>query len=187
MDNATADPTDTATDDADDATTDSIDSIIDLWTHERPDLTDALWPVEVLGRLQRLGVALEKEFRAFAAERGLELGEFDVLSTLQRSGPPYELTAGAFRKAAMVTSGAITNRIDRMEAKGLVERVRGTEDRRSVKIRLTEKGHRITRDYLTAHLANEARMLAPFDREECADLADKLRRLLVSLGDTSIT
>ncbi|MFJ2738459.1 MarR family winged helix-turn-helix transcriptional regulator [Streptomyces sp. NPDC087440] len=169
------------------ASTDSIDAIVGLWARERPDLTDALWPVEVLGRLQRLGVALEKEFRSFAAERGLELGEFDILSTLQRSGPPYELTAGAFRKAAMVTSGAITNRIDRMEAKGLVERVRGTEDRRSVKIRLTEKGHEITRDYMTGHLANEARMLASFDREECADLADKLRRLLVSLGDTSIT
>ncbi|MEU4270759.1 MarR family transcriptional regulator [Streptomyces sp. NPDC026092] len=166
---------------------DAVDGIIGQWTRERPDLAEALWPVEVLGRLQRLGVALEKEFRAFAAERQLELGEFDVLTTLQRSGPPYELTAGAFRKAAMVTSGAITNRIDRMEAKGLVERVRDTADRRSVKIRLTERGHEITRAYMVDHLANEARMLAFFDREECEDLARKLRRLLVSLGDTSIT
>ncbi|QGV80845.1 MarR family winged helix-turn-helix transcriptional regulator [Streptomyces ficellus] len=170
----------------DGAATDAVDGIIEQWTLERPDLADSLWPVQVLGRLQRLGVALEKEFRAFAAERDLELGEFDVLSTLQRSGPPYELTAGAFRKAAMVTSGAITNRIDRMEAKGLVERVRDTEDRRSVKIRLTERGHEVTRAYMADHLANEARMLASFDREECEDLARKLRTLLVSLGDTTI-
>ncbi|WP_405860325.1 MarR family transcriptional regulator [Streptomyces sp. NBC_00090] len=172
--------------DSKDGHTDAVDGIVGQWAEERPDLVDALWPVEVLGRLQRLGVALEKEFRTFAAERGLELGEFDVLSTLQRSGPPYELTAGAFRKAAMVTSGAITNRIDRMEAKGLVERVRDTEDRRSVRIRLTERGHEVTRAYMADHLANEARMLGPFDREECEELAGKLRRLLVSLGDTTI-
>lgn len=123
---------------------------------------------------------------SFAAERGLEMGEFDVLTTLQRSGPPYELTAGAFRKAAMVTSGAITNRIDRMEAKGLVERVRDTGDRRTVKIRLTERGHDVTRTFMKEHLANEARLLADFDREECEELAAKLRKLLVALGDTTI-
>ncbi|QES46585.1 MarR family transcriptional regulator [Streptomyces venezuelae] len=171
--------------DATDAT-DAIDHIIEQWTDERPDFADALWPVEVLGRLQRLGVALDKEFRAFAAERGLELGEFDVLSTLQRSGPPYELTAGAFRKASMVTSGAITNRIDRMEAKGLVERVRDTRDRRSVKIRLTDAGHELTSAYMKDHLANEARLLAFFDRGECDALAGQLRRLLIALGDTDI-
>ncbi|WTZ38654.1 MarR family transcriptional regulator [Streptomyces sp. NBC_01390] len=114
------------------------------------------------------------------------MGEFDVLTTLQRSGPPYELTAGAFRKAAMVTSGAITNRIDRMEAKGLVERVRDTGDRRTVKIRLTERGHDVTRTFMKEHLANEARLLADFDREECEELAAKLRKLLVALGDTTI-
>ncbi|MFF8831873.1 MarR family winged helix-turn-helix transcriptional regulator [Streptomyces sp. NPDC015131] len=167
--------------------TDAVDRIIEQWTRERPDLADDLWPVQVLGRLQRLGVALDKEFRSFAAKRGLELGEFDVLTTLQRSGPPYELTAGAFRRAAMVTSGAITNRIDRMEAKGLVERVRDTVDRRSVRIRLTEHGHEVTRAYMADHLANEARMLEPFDREECEALADGLRRLLIRLGDTSIS
>ncbi|MFI6846208.1 MarR family transcriptional regulator [Kitasatospora sp. NBC_00085] len=166
---------------------DAVDEIVEQWVTERPDLTDHLWPVQVLGRLQRLGTALDKEFKTFAAERGLELGEFDVLTTLQRSGPPYELTAGAFRKAAMVTSGAITNRIDRMEKKGLVERVRGTEDRRSVRIRLTEKGIAVTREYMADHLANEAQMLELFDRAECEELADMLRRLLVSFGDTTVT
>lgn len=165
---------------------DAVDEIVGQWLVERPDLADDLWPVQVFGRLQRLGSALEKHFRAFAAERGLEMGEFDVLLTLQRSGPPYEMTAGAFRKAAMVTSGAITNRIDRMEAKGLVERVRDTADRRSVKIRLTERGREITHALMADHLAHEARMLAPFDRAESEGFADLMRRLLVSLGDTTI-
>ncbi|MBC9711036.1 MarR family transcriptional regulator [Streptomyces sp. TRM66268-LWL] len=165
---------------------DAVDAIIGQWEAERPDLTDALWPVQVIGRLQRLGRILEKEIKTFAAERGLEMGEFDVLTTLQRSGPPYELTAGAFRKAAMVTSGAITNRIDRMEAKGLVERVRDTDDRRAVKIRLTERGHEVTSAFMKDHLANEARLLADFGREGSEELAAQLRRLLEAFGDTSI-
>ncbi|MEU3047289.1 MULTISPECIES: MarR family winged helix-turn-helix transcriptional regulator [unclassified Streptomyces] len=167
--------------------TDAVDEIVGQWTAERPELADRLWPVQVLGRLQRLGAALEKEFRAFAAERDLELGEVDLLTTLQRSGPPYQLTAGAFRKAAMVTSGAITNRIDRMEAKGLVERVRDAGDRRTVQVRLTARGHEVTLAYVGAHLANEARLLEALGEEDSEELAGLLRRLLVSLGDTSVT
>ncbi|MBT2527663.1 MarR family transcriptional regulator [Streptomyces sp. ISL-99] len=167
---------------------DAVDAIIGQWAKERPDLVEDLWPVQVLGRLQRLGRVLDKEFRTFAARRGLELGEVDVLTTLQRSGPPYALPAGALLKAAMVTSGAITNRIDRMEAKGLVERVReeGGGDRRTVRIRLTEHGHEVTREYMAAHLANEARMLSELGREESDRLGDSLRKLLESFGDTSI-
>ncbi|MFI1970443.1 MarR family transcriptional regulator [Streptomyces cinnamoneus] len=165
---------------------DAVDEIIGLWAEERPDLAERLWPVQVLGRLQRLGVTLDREFRAFAAARGLELGEFDVLNTLRRSGPPYELTAGDLKRAAMVTSGAITNRIDRVEAKGLVERVREAADRRVVKIRLTERGREITQAFMDDHLVNEARMLKDFDRAECDELSALLRRLLVSFGDTTI-
>ncbi|WP_347404483.1 MarR family transcriptional regulator [Streptomyces sp. MST-110588] len=86
----------------------------------------------------------------------------------------------------MVTSGAITNRVDRMEAKGLVERVRDGADRRTVKIRITEQGHKVTDDYLAAHLANEARFLEALDREECDRIAQGLRTLLEAHGDTSL-
>ncbi|MFI6942117.1 MarR family winged helix-turn-helix transcriptional regulator [Streptomyces sp. NPDC050418] len=169
-----------------DEAVDAVDAIIGQWEAERPDLTEALWPVQVTGRLQRLGWIMEKEIKSFLVEHGLEVGEFDVLTTLQRSGPPYELTAGAFRKAAMVTSGAITNRIDRMEAKGLVERVRDTGDRRAVKIRLTERGQELTSKVIKEHLAHQARVLGVLGRDETGQLADGLRKLLVSLGDTSI-
>lgn len=164
---------------------DSVDMIISQWTKERPELTDELWPVQVLGRIQRLGRYMDREMKQFAAERGLEFGELDVLTTLQRSGPPYQLTAGALLKSTMVTSGAITNRVDRMVTKGLVERVRDEGDRRTVKIRLTEQGSELTLTFMADHLANEARLLAGLDRAEADALGDGLRKLLVSLGDTA--
>ncbi|MFE0106391.1 MarR family winged helix-turn-helix transcriptional regulator [Streptomyces sp. NPDC059009] len=166
---------------------DALDAIVGQWEAERPELTDDLWPVEVLGRIQRMHRIIEKSFKQFSVEHGLEPGEFDVLTTLRRSGPPYALTAGAFLKAAMVTSGAITNRIDRMEVKGLVERVRDGADRRTVKIHLTERGKEVTDVVMGAHLRNYAEILKSLDRESCDRVAGALRTLLEAHGDTSIS
>ncbi|MER6994269.1 MarR family transcriptional regulator [Streptomyces sp. NPDC000410] len=165
---------------------DAVDAIVGQWTRERPEIADDLWPVQVLARAQRLTRYVETEIKRVIAKHGLEYGEFDVLTTLQRSGPPYELTAGALVKAAMVTSGAITNRIDRMEAKGLVERVRDRADRRTVKIRLTEHGHEVTRAVFPEHLANYAALMADLGREETERIGEGLRKVLEALGDTSI-
>ncbi|MFC9794988.1 MarR family winged helix-turn-helix transcriptional regulator [Streptomyces sp. NPDC057695] len=165
---------------------DAVDAIIGQWAAERPDVVEDLWPVQLFGRIQRLARVVEKSAKAAAAAHGVEHGEFDVLTTLQRSGPPYTLTAGAFLKASMVTSGAITNRIDRMEAKGLVERVRDGEDRRTIKIRLTEHGHEVTRAAFADHLANYAELLADVDRDLVGRTADGLRHVLEAFGDTSI-
>ncbi|MER7950551.1 MarR family transcriptional regulator [Streptomyces sp. NPDC096079] len=165
---------------------DAVDAIIGQWAKERPDVVDDLWPVELFGRIQRLARVIDRSAKAAAAAHGVEHGEFDVLTTLQRSGPPYTLTAGAFIKASMVTSGAITNRIDKMEAKGLVERVREGDDRRNVKIRLTEHGHEVTRAAFADHLANYAQLLADVDRDVIDGTAAGLRRVLETLGDTAI-
>lgn len=165
---------------------DAVDAIIGQWAAERPDVVQDLWPVELFGRIQRLAVMVERAVKATAAEHGLDPGEFDVLTTLQRSGPPYALTAGTFLKASMVSSGTITNRIDKMEAKGLVERVRDGEDRRTVKIRLTERGHEVTRAVFTDHLANYAQLLGDVDRALVEKSADGLRPVLEALGDTTI-
>lgn len=162
---------------------DAVDDILAQWRRERPDLD--VWPMGIIGRISRLQMLLHRELRGFFAERGLESWEFDVLATLRRSGAPYELTAGALLKAAMVTSGAITNRIDRMEAKGLVERVRDAGDRRSVLIRLTPRGLAVVDEAAGAHVENEARLLAALGPSEREDLAGRLRVLLESLGDTS--
>ncbi|MEU8435555.1 MarR family transcriptional regulator [Streptomyces sp. NPDC029216] len=163
---------------------DMVAAVVGQWEKERPDLTEALWPVEVLARIQRMNRIIDKHLKAFTAEHGLELGEFDVLATLRRSGPPYALTAGALLPAAMVTSGAITNRIDRLEAKGLVERVRDEADRRSVRIRLTDAGHALCDSVMEEHLRHYARLLAPLDRTECETLAASLHTLLLAHGDT---
>ncbi|MFI5801951.1 MarR family winged helix-turn-helix transcriptional regulator [Streptomyces sp. NPDC051561] len=168
------------------AMSDAVDAIIGQWVAERPDLEEDLWPVELFARVQRLGQVVDKSAKAAAAHHGVESGEFDVLTTLQRSGPPYALTAGAFIKASMVTSGAITNRIDRMEAKGLVERVRDGSDRRTIKIRLTEHGQEVTRAAFADHLANYAQLLDGVDRDVVRTAADQLRQVLETLGDTSI-
>ncbi|MEU2563784.1 MarR family transcriptional regulator [Streptomyces longispororuber] len=165
---------------------DAVDAIVEQWEKERPELIESLWPVQLLARVQRMHRVMEREAKAFGARHGVENGEFDVLTTLRRSGPPYALTAGAFLKAAMVTSGAITNRIDRMEAKGLVERVRDTADRRTVKIRLTDHGKELTDKLMVEHLRNYDRLLDGLDREEVERAAELLRKFLELHGDTSI-
>ncbi|XRQ15147.1 MarR family winged helix-turn-helix transcriptional regulator [Actinomadura welshii] len=163
---------------------DAVDAILAQWARERPDVDAS--PMGVVGRISRAQQLLGRELKAFFAERGLETWEFDVLATLRRHGAPYELTAGALLKAAMVTSGAITNRIDRLEAKGLVERVRDTGDRRSVRIRLTGPGLALVDELVAAHTANEERLLAALDPAARERLAGALRTLLESLGDTSL-
>lgn len=164
---------------------DAVDVIRELWHEERPDLDT--WPVGVIGRVQRLSRLLDRELKAFDGRYGLDVGEFDVLTTLRRSGPPYQMTAGAVLKASMVTSGAVTKRIDRMESKGLVERIRDASgDRRSVQIRLTEGGHRAVDAIFGPHLENEMRLLQALTREEGDQLAVLLRKLLESFGDTSL-
>ncbi|MFJ2772010.1 MarR family winged helix-turn-helix transcriptional regulator [Streptomyces sp. NPDC087300] len=165
---------------------DAVDAVIGQWAKERPDVADELWTVELFGRVQRLGLVVDKSVKATAAKHGLDVGEFDVLTTLQRSGPPYALTAGTFLKASMVSSGTITNRVDKMEAKGLVERVRDGEDRRTVKIRLTERGHEVTRALFADHLASHRRILADVDPALVGNAAEGLRQVLEALGDTTI-
>lgn len=162
---------------------DAVDLILAQWSRERPDVD--VWPMGIVGRISRLSRVLDRELKEFFAEHGLERWEFDVLATLRRSGSPYELTAGALNRAAMVTSGAITNRIDRLAAKGLVERLPDEEDRRSIRVRLTEQGLAKIDELLASHVKNEARLLAALDPQECDRLAGLLRGLLESLGDTS--
>jgi DNA-binding MarR family transcriptional regulator len=166
---------------------DAVDRILGQWQRERPDLAGELWPMELVGRVQRLNRVLERELRTFYAARDLELWEADVLLTLRRAGPPYALTPGALIKAAMITSGAMTNRIDRLEAKGLVRRSPGADDRRSVRVALTPRALELIDSFLTEHLTNEARLFAALSADERAQLAGVLRTALHALGDTDIT
>lgn len=162
--------------------TDAVAAVLEQWQQECPDLDVS--PIGVVGRVMRLARLWDKEIKDFLAEHGLEPGEFDILSTLRRSGEPYELTAKTFLKASLVTTGAITLRVDRMAAKDLVARVPDATDRRSVKIRLTPKGLEVIDRVLPLHLANEARFLESLDADERRNLAATLSAVLESHGDT---
>ncbi|WP_067480022.1 MarR family winged helix-turn-helix transcriptional regulator [Actinomadura hibisca] len=160
---------------------DNVDRVLEQWLAERPDLDAS--PMGVIGRVQRASRRLERGLSENFALHGLQLWEFDILGTLRRSGPPYRLTAGALSASAMVTSGAITNRIDRLVAKGLVTRETDPANRRSVAITLTESGWQVIEDVLAHHVAEEERLLAALSADERRQLAALLRTLLVGLGD----
>jgi DNA-binding MarR family transcriptional regulator len=116
------------------------------------------------------------------AARGLGDGDFDVLATLRRSGAPYELTPGELGASTMVTSGAVTKRVDRLERAGLVERRVDDADARGRRIRLTEPGIALIDEAYAVHMDNEARMLAGLSPDERADLVRLLRRLAESFA-----
>ncbi|WP_433274044.1 MarR family winged helix-turn-helix transcriptional regulator [Actinosynnema sp. CS-041913] len=155
---------------------DEVDAVLAQWRAERPDVDTS--PVAVLGRVARLSRLVERELKEFLAHFDLEPGEFEVLTTLRRTGSAYGLTAGAFLNAALVTAGAITNRIDRMAAKGLVERVPDASDRRVVRVKLTDGGRALVDSMLAEHMARYAKLLEPLDPATQAVVADALRTLL---------
>ena len=160
---------------------DHVDRVLQQWHAERPDLEAA--PMGIVGRIQRASRLLERELSENFARHGLQLWEFDILATLRRSGPPYRLTPGALSSSAMVTSGAITNRIDRLLTRGLVTRETDPDNRRQVIVALTPSGSALIDQVLAGHVANEDRLLASLSTDERDQLAALLRTLLIDLGD----
>ncbi|HEY0904132.1 MAG TPA: MarR family transcriptional regulator [Marmoricola sp.] len=161
-------------------TTDHVDRIISQWAKERPDLDAS--PAAVIGRLHRVANRLTEELVAGYAKFGLGEGEFDILATLRRSGPPYALTAGQLVAATMVTSGAISKRVDRCERQGWVVRTVSDTDARSRLISLTGAGRALIDEAYTAHVANEHRLVALISERDRAVLAAVLRRWGHELG-----
>ncbi|WP_017595448.1 MarR family winged helix-turn-helix transcriptional regulator [Nocardiopsis potens] len=162
---------------------DNVDRRLDQWRAERPDIDPA--PMGVVSRIQRACRLLERELRDNFARFDLQIWEFDIAGTLLRSGPPYRLTAGQLVESSMVTSGAITNRIDRLAARGLVTREVDPENRRSVLITLTEEGKELIDRVVVEHVALEERLLGELGGEDRERLAGLLRELLIGLGDGS--
>ena len=160
---------------------DNVDVITEQWAAERPDLDT--WPMEVVGRISRASRLLERGVKEFFDSHDVEPWEFDVLATLRRAGSPYRLRVGQLVSAAMVSSPALTNRLDRLVAKGLVERAVDPGHRRSVVVTLTAAGLELVEDLVAGHVANEARLLEFLSPRERADVVRALRRLLVGLRD----
>jgi DNA-binding MarR family transcriptional regulator len=155
---------------------DEVDVLVAGWRTQRPDLD--VTPMQVLSRVSRLARHLDIARRGAFASHGLEPWEFDVLSALRRAGPPFQLTPGALLRATLVTSGTMTNRIDRLAAAGLVRREPDPRDRRGVLVTLSERGREAVDAALTDLLDREQALLAGLAVEQRDTLAALLRALL---------
>jgi DNA-binding MarR family transcriptional regulator len=156
---------------------DEVDEIVARWQDERPDLDVA--PLQVLSRVSRLAKHLDRARRAAFAAHGLETWEFDVLSALRRQGKPYQLSPGALLRATLVTSGTMTNRIDRLETAGLVSRRPDSRDKRGVLVELTPAGLRTVDAAFSDLLVRERELLTGLSAAQQQQLAGLLRILLV--------
>lgn len=155
---------------------DEVDRLVAAWRRERPDLD--VEPLEVLSRVSRLARHLDRARRIAFTEHGLEPWEFDVLTSLRRAGAPYQLSPGQLLTQTLVTSGTMTNRIDRLTKKGLVERLPDPNDRRGVLVRLTAEGCDRADLALAGLLAQEREILEGLSARQRGELADLLRHLV---------
>jgi DNA-binding MarR family transcriptional regulator len=160
---------------------DHVDLVLEQWNEQRPDLDAS--PMAVLGRLKRLAQLVDAELRRNFARHDLDSASFDVLATLRRSNAEHSLTPAGLMRSSMVTSGAITQRLDRLEARGLVKRAPSETDGRGVQVTLTKEGLRLIDAVLPTHIETENKLLAGLSAAEQKKLAESLRMLLESLGD----
>ncbi|WP_330229893.1 MarR family transcriptional regulator [Nocardia sp. NBC_00508] len=156
--------------------TDPIDAIVAQWRRERPDLD--LDAMAVLGRMGRLMLVARREIEAVFGRHGLRRGEFDVLAALRRSGAPFELNPSVIADTLMLSRAGMTGRLDRLEAAGLVRRVADAQDRRAIRVALTESGQELVDTVVTEHTANETRMLSVLTAGERREL-DRIARILL--------
>jgi DNA-binding MarR family transcriptional regulator len=156
---------------------DEVDRLVAAWARERPDLD--VRPLEVLSRLTRLARHLDRARRTAFAAHGLETWEFDVLAALRRAGKPYVLSPGQLISQTMVTSGTMTNRVDRLENAGLVQRLPDPQDRRGVHVRLTPRGKERVDEALADLLERERELLQGLGKAERETLSTLLRRLVL--------
>jgi len=149
------------------------------WAKERPDLDTG--PMILLGRLAEAALVISRDrLNPAFSEFGLQPGEFDVLATLRRSGAPYALTPTDLYEAAMISSGSMTNRIDRLEKAGLVARQPNPEDRRGTLVMLTARGLALIEQAVGSHVSNQHAVVAALDASEREQLSRLLRKLLIS-------
>lgn len=161
--------------------TDGVDEIAQAWQRERPGTP--VGSIGVLTRIRRLAKLLEDDRRRTLARLGIDAATLDLLSTLRRAGPPYQLSPGQLADRSLVSAGAISQRLARAEGAGLVARVRSGEDGRSVLVTLTLDGHALVERTVDDLLRHEETLLAPLTDGQREQLARLLRELLGGLTD----
>lgn len=159
---------------------DAVDRILAQWRQVRPDLD--VRPMGLVGRLGRVARIGERRLEEGLARFDLAIADFDVLATIRRAGPPFRLTPTQLYKTLMITSGAMTNRIDKLEERGLVARLEDPADRRGTLVALTPEGRKLVDTAVESHLENEAALFASLTRAEQASLDALLRKVLEGLA-----
>jgi DNA-binding MarR family transcriptional regulator len=157
---------------------DEIDQIVEQWNRVRPELDVS--PTHTLQRITRLSLLQGVSFARVFAPYGVSFGEYLVLAALRRAGPPYLMNPTGLFNSVLLSSGAMTNRLDRLEAMGLVERQPDPADRRGRLVALTDRGRELVDAAVVDHLANEERLLEALEPSEREQLAALLRKLLAS-------
>ncbi|MBZ9559678.1 MULTISPECIES: MarR family transcriptional regulator [Modicisalibacter] len=160
---------------------DQVERILAQWRAERPDLDVA--PMGTIGRVKRLNVHLSQGMERVITAHGLTAAGFDVLATLRRAGPPHALSPSALIAWTMVTSGTMTNRIDRLEEAGLVTRRRDPDDGRGSVVALTDAGFALIDQVVGEHVANQHRLTEALSDDERARLDELLGKWLASFED----
>jgi DNA-binding MarR family transcriptional regulator len=158
---------------------DSVDALLAEWRRERPDLDPS--PVAILGRLHRISARLQRRVEAWLDPLDLTWESFSLILTLRRSGAPFALRPTDLYRESLLTSGAITNRIDRVEKKGLVRRRQDPNDGRVMVVQLTAAGRRLADKAVAIHFRALAETFSSLSRQECAQLNTSLARLMAVL------
>jgi len=162
---------------------DEVDRIVEAWRRERPELD--VEPLQVLSRVSRLARHLDLARRKAFAASDLEPWEFDVLSALRRAGAPYELSPKALLQQTLVSSGTMTNRIDRLTSRGLVERHTDPNDGRGIRVRMSNEGRDRVDRALDELMVYEAALLRRLSRADHERLAGLLRTLAADFDESS--
>ncbi|AUW05125.1 MarR family winged helix-turn-helix transcriptional regulator [Vibrio campbellii] len=155
---------------------DAIDRVVSQWAKEKPELDTE--PMAIMGRLMRIAKHMENHVAELHKSYDLKMGEFDVLATLRRSGKPYRLTPSELISSMMLTSGAMTNRLDKLEKKGLIAREHSKEDRRSVTVELTAKGFELIDSLIEQHLQAQHELMGSLSSTEKGQVNQALKLLL---------
>jgi DNA-binding MarR family transcriptional regulator len=162
---------------------DQVDAIVEEWQAQLPDVVG---PAMELGkRVHRLAGRLQEAVRNETAAMGLTPAEFDVLSALRRAGPPYALKPSDLAAGLLLTSGGISNVLRRLQQTGLIEREADTADARVAWVRLSAAGVGAAEKIVRAVTGAQARLFSAADPALVAEAADRLRALLIALGDTA--
>ena len=158
---------------------DAIDRLVTQWAREKPELDTE--PMAIMGRLLRVAKYMENEVAQLHKQYDLTLGEFDVLATLRRSGEPFQLTPSELIDSMMLTSGAMTNRLDKLTSKGLIIRQNNQSDRRSLPVQLTKQGVLLIDRVVEEHVVIQRQLVKGLSQEQKKQISQNLKCLMYEL------